>query len=147
MLCYWLYAMGECILLDVGVAMCSSQMTLGRTCLLRNWQKTIKPLICQNMRGTWRLQRGWRGGTMVGRRALGRKAVSSIPGRASRRSCVTTLGKLLTPTCLEGSPVSSLKCDRRQGQNLESCLAPVCAASGNWFSKPGGCVTALGPWP
>jgi len=33
-------------------------------------------------------------------------------------------------TGTEGSPVSSLKCDRRQRLNLESCLTAVCATSG-----------------
>jgi len=50
-------------------------------------------------------------------------------------------------TGTEGSPVSSLKCDRWQRLNLESRLAAVCAASGHWCSKPRGCVMALGPWP
>jgi len=44
---------------------------------------------------------------------------------SSRAGCVlgcrvTTLGKLLTPTCLEGSPVSSLNCDGWRWLNLES---------------------------
>jgi len=37
---------------------------------------------------------------------------------AGRR--VATLGKSLTPTCLEGSPVSSLNCDGWRWLNLES---------------------------
>ena len=49
----------------------------------------------------------WRNGRASGFRPQGREF-----DPRSRRSCVTTLGKLLTPTCLEGSPVSSLKCDR-----------------------------------
>jgi len=35
-----------------------------------------------------------------------------------------TLRKLLTPTCLEGSPVSSLKCDRRQGPKFRELFGP-----------------------
>ena len=38
----------------------------------------------------------------------------------------------------EGSPMSSLKCDRWQRLNLESRLAAVCTASGYWCSKPRG---------
>jgi len=37
---------------------------------------------------------------------------------------VATLGKSLTPTCLEGSPVSSLKCDRWPWSNLERAVRP-----------------------
>jgi len=39
-------------------------------------------------------------------------------------------------TGTEGSPVSSLKCDRWQRLNLQSRLIAVCAASGYWCSKP-----------
>ena len=52
----------------------------------------------------------WRNGRASDFRPQGREFDSR-----SGRSCVTTLGKLLTPTCLEGSPVSSLKCDRGGG--------------------------------
>jgi len=58
-----------------------------------------------------------------------------------------TLGKLLTPIALEGSPVSSLKCDRWHRSDLERCLADVCAISGILIAPSHvGCVTALGPW-
>ena len=51
-------------------------------------------------------------------------------------------------TGTKSSPVSSLKCDRRQRLNLESCLTAVCVASGILIvPSHAGCVTALGLWP
>jgi len=41
-------------------------------------------------------------------------------------------------TGTEGSPVSSLKCDRWQRLNLESRLIAVGAAGWHWCSKPRG---------
>ena len=41
----------------------------------------------------------WRGGATVGRWTCDQEVVSSIPG--SGRSCVTTVGKSITPACLD----------------------------------------------
>jgi len=42
---------------------------------------------------------GWRGGATVGRWTCDQEVVGSIPG--SGRSCVTTVGKSITPACLD----------------------------------------------
>ena len=57
----------------------------------------------------------------------------------SGHSCVTTLGKLLTPTCLEGSPVSSLKCDRWHRSKFRELLGRCLRRQWNTdCSKPRG---------
>ena len=65
--------------------------------------------------------RRWRGGATVGRRTSGRKAMGSIPGRGA--SCSH-------PLALEGSPVSSLKCDRWQRSKFRELLG--CCLRRQW---------------
>ena len=68
---------------------------------------------------SWRVARwpsGWRA------RPTAARPWVRVTLAAGRR--VATLGKSLTPTCLEGSPVSSLKCDGWPWSNLEGAVRP-----------------------
>ena len=75
------------------------------------YRKTATPMCVdsndESCTGVHRLRVAW---WRNGRASDFRPSGSGFDSQ-SGHSCVTTLGKLLTPTCLEGSPVSSLNCD------------------------------------